>query len=576
MLMSRLHIPTLKDAPKEAEIPSHILLTRGGYIRKEAAGIYSYLPLAVRVLHKISRIVREELDRAGAQEVLLPTIQPSELWAESGRWEQYGPELLRVSDRKNNDFCYAPTAEEVITALVRRDVKSWRQLPVNLYQVGTKFRDEIRPRAGLMRGREFIMKDGYSFDVDDEAAGKSYDAMFDAYHRIFERCGLAFRPVEADTGAIGGSRSHEFQVLAETGEDSIVSCKSCNYTANVEKAEIARAHANPELAAQGEAELTLVDTPGQKRVEDVAAFLKVKKKKIMKSLLFDSDKGPVLALIRGDYELNDLKLKAVVGASELTLNEGKGDWEHGFIGPINTPGSVTIVADDSVRNLADFVCGANAADKHYTGVNLGRDVALTETHDLRVAKNKDRCGRCQGTFQFFRGIEVGHVFFLGTKYSKAMKCTYLDQEGSDREMVMGCYGIGVSRIMAAAIEQNHDKWGMQWPVPLAPYEALVLPLNNDDEAVVETGKRLYRELQDAGIEVVLDDRDIRPGGKFKDGDLVGFPYQLVIGSRGLQGGGMVEIKDRKTNEKLSVPVAEAVEKLVGLVIAGRQGGQTGG
>jgi len=572
--MSQLHAPTTKETPKEAEVPSHALMLRAGFIRKEAAGIYSLLPLAVRVVHKISRIVREELDRAGAQEVVLPTIQPAELWQESGRWEQYGPELLRVHDRKGADFCYAPTAEEVITALVRRDVNSYRQLPLNLYQVAGKFRDEMRPRAGLMRGREFVMKDAYSFDVDEEAAGLAYDAMYDAYHRIFERCGLAFRPVEADTGAIGGSRSHEFQVLADTGEDSIVSCGNCGYTANVEKAELRRPEA-PFTAEAPTTEPTSVDTPDKKTIEDVAAFLKTKKKKVLKSLLFETESGPVMALIRGDYELNEVKLKALLDVEQLEMKGdapapgGEGGMAYGFLGPIGLPTSVRVVADDSVRGMSDFVCGANAFDKHLTGVQTGH-LPITETHDLRLAKNKDRCGRCGGSFAFFRGIEVGHVFFLGTKYSEPMKCTFLDQDGEEKPMVMGCYGIGITRIMAAAIEQNHDDWGIQWPLPLAPYEAAVIPLNGDDDEVVSLARQYYDELRQAGIEVVLDDREARPGAKFKDADLIGFPLQIVVGKRGLKDGN-AEVKDRRSGEKHLLPTGEAAAFVIEAVRAGRSG-----
>ena len=572
MLMSRLHIPTIKEAPKEAEVPSHRLMLRGGYIRREAAGIYSFLPLAVRTLHKIQRIIREELDRAGAQEVLLPTIQPSDLWQESGRWDQYGPELLRVTDRKKSEFCYAPTAEEVIVSLVRRDVGSWRQLPVNLYQIGHKFRDELRPRAGLMRGREFIMKDGYSFDVDEEAAGESYQAMYDAYHRIFERCGLAFKPVEADTGAIGGSRSHEFQVLADTGEDRIVSCTGCGYTANVEKAEL-RGPRGPVEPQPSDTPLELVDTPNKKSIEDVAAFLRTKKKKVLKSLYFDSDKGPCLALIRGDYELNDVKLKALLDATWLELKadgEGSDGLHFGYLGPVGLPDGIRVVADHSVRRMTDFVCGANQPDKHYTGANLGRDVQITATVDLRVAAAKDPCGRCGAKFAFFRGIEVGHVFFLGTKYSKPMRCTYLDSDGQENPMVMGCYGIGVTRIMAAAVEQHHDKYGISWPVPLAPWEVSVLPLNGDDEEVVATAQSIYEQLRGLGIEVVLDDRDLRPGAKFNDADLVGFPYQVVVGKRGIKEG-KVEIKARSTGEKTSVLPAEAAAHVAALIRDARTG-----
>ena len=575
MKMSMLHCPTLKEAPREAEVPSHNLMLRAGYIRKEAAGIYSFLPLAVRSVQKISRIVQEELNAAGAQEVLLPTIQPAELWEESGRWEQYGPELLRVQDRKGADFCYAPTAEEVIVALVRRDVTSYRQLPVNLYQIATKFRDEIRPRAGLMRGREFIMKDGYSFDVDDEAAGKTYDAMYDAYHRIFERCGLAFRPVEADTGAIGGSRSHEFQVLAETGEDSIVSCGGCNYTANVEKAEVQSGHSGEQ--ARGEQTLSTTETPGTTTVDEVATFLKTKPANVVKTLLFMADGAPVAALIRGDLELNEFKLKAALGADELemanatTVEELTGA-PVGFAGPVElAKKGVRIVADHSLGGMKDFVCGANAKDMHHVGVNLGVDFSLEATSDLRVAQGGDPCGRCGEEFQFFRGIEVGHVFFLGTKYSEAMKCNYSDSEGGEHAMVMGCYGIGITRILAAAIEQNHDKFGIQWPVPLAPFEAVVLPLNQDDDEVREVAQKVYEGLKAAGIEVLIDDRDMRPGAKFNDSDLIGFPYQLVVGKRGLKEGA-VEVKNRRTNEKTLVPVNDAVDLVSAQIVAAREGG----
>jgi prolyl-tRNA synthetase len=575
MRVSSLHIPTVKEAPKEAEIPSHALLLRAGYIRKQAAGIYSYLPLSMRTLHKITAIVREELNRAGAQEILMPTIQPAELWKESGRWEQYGPELLRIQDRKGGDFCYAPTAEEVIVDLVRRDVKSYRQLPLNLYQIGTKFRDELRPRAGLMRGREFTMKDAYSFDVDDEAAGRSYDAMYDAYHRIFERCGLAFRPVEADTGAIGGSRSHEFQVLADTGEDSIVSCGQCGYTANVEKAELRRPNQSEGLGNNGEAELQTIETPGKRTVEDVAAFLGVKKKKVVKTLIFVADGSPVAALIRGDHELNDLKLKQALNvtllemAGEELVRELTGA-PVGFAGPVELAAKgVRIVADDSLRGIADFVVGANAADKHHTGVNLERDLSLSETYDLRTAGNRDGCGRCNGKFQFFRGIEVGHVFFLGTKYSEPMGCVYLDDQGQERPMVMGCYGIGITRIMAAAIEQNHDADGIQWPLPIAPYEVHVLALNQDDEEVIDAAAAIYDELIAAGVEAVLDDRPMRPGAKFKDADLIGFPYQVVVGRRGLADG-VAEVKRRADGERSSIPLAEIAANVVERVVAERR------
>ena len=536
MRASLLHAPTMKEAPKEAEVPSHVLLLRAGYIRKEAAGVYSYLPLAIRTLAKITRIIREELERAGAQEVLLPTVHPAELWQESGRWEKYGPELLRFKDRKGAEFCYSPTAEEVITSLVRRDVRSYRQRPINLFQVATKFRDEIRPRAGLMRGREFIMKDGYSFDADEEGASRTYQSMYDAYHRIFQRCGLAFRPVEADTGAIGGSRSHEFQVLADTGEDSIVSCGTCGYTANVEKGELQR----PTGALVGVAggKHVLVPTPGKKSIEDVGRFLKLPASRILKTLYFDTEVGSALVLIRGDRELNEIKLRAVLGAAWVRLKTD-GELPTGYMGPVGLPAgfSARILADDSVRTLSDFACGANEDGAHLTGVELA-DLKLAETHDLSLAQGGDPCGRCGGTLAFFRGIEVGHVFFLGTKYSKAMHCNYLDASGQENPMVMGCYGIGVTRIMAAAIEQNHDAGGIQWPVPLAPFEVVLLPLQAEDAEVQSVTESLYASLRASGVDVLWDDRPLRPGQKFADADLIGYPLHVTVGRRALDQGAL--------------------------------------
>jgi prolyl-tRNA synthetase len=569
MRASTLHAPTLKEAPKEAEVPSHALLLRAGYIRREAAGIYSYLPLAMRTLAKIGRIIREELERAGAQEVLLPTVQPAELWMESGRWEKYGPELLRLKDRKGAEFCYAPTAEEVITSLVRRDVRSYRQLPLNLFQVATKFRDEIRPRAGLMRGREFIMKDGYSFDVDEAAAQRTYQAMYDAYTRIFQRCGLAFRPVEADTGAIGGSRSHEFQVLAETGEDSIVSCAACGYTANVEKGEIKRpTDAIPSVAG---GKHKVLPTPGKKSIEDVSAFLKLNPARILKTLYVDSDAGTALVLLRGDRELNEIKLRAVMKATWVQMKTDIGDLPVGYMGPVNLPAGfkARVIADDSVRGMKNFACGANEYDAHRVGVELD-DLGLTETFDVAMAKGGDPCGRCGEALAFFRGIEVGHVFFLGTKYSEPMGCNFLDATGQERPMVMGCYGIGVTRIMASAIEQNHDQHGIKWPVPLAPFEVAILPLQADDDEVQTVATNLYEALRARGIEALLDDRPLRPGQKFADADLQGYPVQVMIGRRGLDQGG-VEVKDRMSGARENVAVAEAADRLVSRILAARFG-----
>ncbi len=571
MRHSVLHAPTLKEAPKEAEVPSHALLTRAGFIRKEAAGIYSFLPLAIRTLSKIERIIREELERAGAQEVLLPTVQPAELWMESERWQKYGPELLRFKDRKGNDFCYSPTAEEVITSLVRRDVRSYRQLPVNLFQIANKFRDEIRPRAGLMRGREFIMKDGYSFDSDEAGATRTYQAMFDAYNRIFERCGLAFRPVEADTGAIGGSRSHEFQVLADTGEDSIVSCAACGYTANVEKAEVQRT--SPAVAAAG-GRFEAVATPGKRSIEDVSRFLGVTPAQVLKTLYVDTDAGPVLVLIRGDRTLNEVKLKSALKAQWIRLDvEPTHDLVAGFMGPIKLPAAAAklrVVADDSVGTLTDFVCGGNEADVHLRHAERSDLPALGDTLDLSMAGAADPCGRCGGAFAFFRGIEVGHVFFLGTKYSLPMQCNFLDKDGAERPMVMGCYGIGVSRIMAAAVEQNHDAQGVKWPLPIAPFEVAILGLQWDDEGVVAAARELYEGLRAEGVDVLWDDRELRPGQKFADADLIGHPLQVLVGRRGLDQG-VVEFKDRRSGERLNLPRVDAIATIVARVQAARKG-----
>ncbi len=561
MKLSRLFAPTLREAPREAEVVSHQLLLRAGYIRKLAAGIYDFLPLGVRTMRRIERIVREEMDAAGAQEVQLPTVQPAEIWKESGRWDYYGPELLRMKDRKGGDFCLGPTHEEVITDLVRGDVRSYRELPLNLYQIQTKFRDEVRPRAGLMRGREFVMKDAYSFDVDEEAALRSYDEMYAAYERIFQRCGLRFRPVEADTGNIGGNRSHEFQVLADSGEDSIVSCSACGYTANIEKAELQV----EDVDASGQSgALTKVSTPGVRSVEEVAAFLSVPTSQIVKTLLFVADDAPVALLIRGDLDANEIKLKAHLKATTLhmagdaTVTELTGA-PVGFAGPVGL--KARVVADHSVRGVVDGVIGANEGDAHYTGFDVTRDVEGVEFADFRTAQGGDACGRCGGTFEFFRGIEVGQVFYLGTKYSVPLGATFLDAEGQETPMVMGCYGIGVTRIMSAAIEQNHDDDGIVWPVAIAPFDVLVLPLQLNDEGVVAAADALYAGLRDAGLDVLVDDRDMRPGAKFKDADLIGVPYRVTIGSRGLKEG-KVELKHRRDAEAQLVPLAEAVKAIV--------------
>ena len=554
---SNAYIPTRKEDPAEAEVISHKLLIRAGFIRQVAAGIYSFLPLGWRVVRKVEQIVREEMNRAGALEVLLPAVQPAQLWEESGRWEFYGPELLRFTDRKDNSYCLGPTHEEVITDLVRDEVRSYKQLPLNLYQIQTKFRDEIRPRAGLMRGREFIMKDAYSFDADADAARASYQVMFDAYNRIFERCGLRFRPVEADTGNIGGSLSHEFQVLADSGEDAITSCPSCGYTANVEMAEIAPADKRDETAL---AELTKVDTPDKRTVEEVTEFLGVEASQLVKTLLYVADEKVVAVLVPGDAEGNEVKIKKVLYAEVLEMATDDVVQEAtkapvGYAGPVGL--DCRIVADHSVKAMKNFVVGANAADAHYTGANWGRDFEVTEWVDVRLAGAGDPCGRCNTPFDAYRGIEVGHVFYLGTKYSKSMGATFLNTDGKALPFEMGCYGIGITRIVSAAIEQNHDNNGIIWPMALAPYEVTILALQNRDEEVMAAAQKLHDDLETAGLEVLLDARDERPGFKFKDADLLGIPIRIVVGGRGLKEG-IVEVRRRGEEEMAKVPVADVV------------------
>ncbi|ACY16361.1 proline--tRNA ligase [Haliangium ochraceum] len=577
MRLSWAFIPTLKESPADAQVVSHVYMVRGGYMRRLAAGVYTFLPLGWRVIRKIENIVREEMDAAGAQEVLMPAAIPGELWQESGRWSKYGPELLRFQDRKGADFCFGPTHEEVVVDMVRRDTKSYRELPLTLYQIQSKFRDELRPRAGLMRGREFIMKDAYSFDVSEEAAMHSYTGMYQAYERIFRRCGLDFRPVEADTGAIGGSRSHEFQVLAESGEDAIVSCDACEYAANVEEAKVP-APSEPGIVHQGEGEATLskVATPGTKTIEQVTKFLGVEAEQVIKTLVYMADDKPLLALVRGDRSLNEIALKKATGATQLFLaREGQVKEAlgtvPGFAGPVCVDAGLPIYADDELRGATGAVCGANELDAHYTGVDLGRDLTAEPRFlQLRMAVAGDRCPRCDsGRLRAHRGIEVGHVFYLGTTYSAPMGCTFLDEAGQETAMEMGCYGIGITRIAAAAIEQNHDEGGIVWPLSIAPYEVAILPLQMKDEDVAAAGETLYAKLKECGIEVLLDDRAERPGAKFKDADLIGIPLRVAIGKRSLDDG-KVEVKWRKGGDAELVPVADAVEHVAGLIRAERE------
>lgn len=560
MLYSRYFIPTVKETPSDAEVISHQLMLRAGMIRKLAAGIYNYLPLGLRSIRKFENIVREEMNKADAIEMLMPSVQPAELWQESGRWAFYGKELLRFKDRKDGEFCMGPTHEEVITDMVRREIKSYRQMPVNFYQIQTKFRDEIRPRFGLMRGREFIMKDAYSFDVDSAAADSSYDKMYNAYMRIFERCGLNFRAVEADTGSIGGSSSHEFMVLADSGEDAIVSCNACRYAANVEKAESRAVQLN------GAGELLSIQktaTPEMKSIVDVAAFLGLATNRTIKALVYCSDAEEfVMALLRGDHELNEIKLKNALGwndirmATEEEVQRLTGS-PTGFLGPVGLKEKITVVADLLVQNMTNSVIGANEKDMHYCNANSGRDFTPDRFIDIRNVEAGDGCPRCsEGKLEIWRGIEVGHVFKLGSKYSQALNATYLDANGKEQVIFMGCYGIGIGRTVAAAIEQNHDENGIIFPIPIAPFHCSVVAINTKDKGVVAASEELYLTLEKLGIEVLFDDRDERPGIKFKDNDLIGIPLRIVVGSKGLAEG-KVELKIRATGEVLSLPIEEA-------------------
>ncbi len=582
MRLTRYYLPTLKETPADAEVVSHQLMLRAGMIRLVTRGIYDFLPLGPRVVRKIEAIVREEMNRAGAIEVLLPMVQPAELWKETGRWDVYLKEglLAHLKDRVDRELCLGPTHEEVITDLVRRDVRSWRDLPLNLYQIQGKFRDEIRPRFGLMRAREFLMKDAYSFDRDVKGAHESYRAMYDAYKRIFARCGLEFRPVEAATGAIGGSLSHEFQVLAESGEDAIAACEKCEYAANLEKAEIAKDR-KVEIDPASVKPLAKVATPAKRTIDEVAAFLDLPPSRCAKTLVYETEKGRVMALVRGDHHLNEEKLKKATGSawvqpakeSDIVASIGP----VGFLGPIGAQG-VTVIADRAVENLADFVTGANEADRHYVGANHGRDFQVGKWADLRMAQAGDRCPRCAfpdketgrpalgGTFAIRRGIEVGHVFYLGTKYSTAMKATIKDESGKEKPIEMGCYGIGVTRVAAAAIEQNHDANGIVWPTPLAPFQALVIAAAQEVKEVAETAEAIYQALVAAGIEALYDDRAERAGFKFKDADLVGIPYRVVVGDKNLKEG-MVETKVRRTGEVERRTPDDAVAWVVGRVRA---------
>ncbi|MDP1997323.1 MAG: proline--tRNA ligase [Gallionella sp.] len=560
MRVSQFFISTLKEAPSEAELPSHKLMLRAGYIKKLASGLYTWMPLGLRVLRKVENAVREEMDKSGGIELLMPAVQPAELWQETGRWAVFGPQMLKIKDRHDNDFCFGPTHEEVITDIARRDIRSYRQLPVNFYQIQTKFRDEVRPRFGVMRAREFVMKDAYSFHAGYASLEQTYQVMHDTYSRIFTRLGLQFRAVAADTGAIGGSGSHEFHVLADAGEDALAFCPDSDYAANVEMAE-AVVPDTPRAAATQEMQKAI--TPGQRSIEEVAAFFNTSAQKVLKAIaVVNHEDEFVLLLLRGDHTLNEVKTGKVLGGFRFATDEEiqrNMNCRAGYIGPVNT--RVRLLVDRAAAVLGDFICGANDDGFHYTGVNFGRDLALDETsiHDLRNVVAGDPSPDGKGALELCRGIEVGHIFQLRTKYSEALNATFLDENGKSQMMEMGCYGIGVSRIVAAAIEQNFDERGIALPAAMAPFQIAIAPIGfKKSEAVRNAAEQLYAELSKAGIEVLLDDRDERPGVMFADMELIGIPHRIVIGERGLKDGN-AEYQGRRDTAAQIIPLQSALE-----------------
>jgi len=563
MRTSRFLLATVKETPADAEVISHQLMLRAGLIRKMAAGLYNWLPMGLRVLRKVETIIREEMERAEAQEVLMPVVQPAELWEESGRWEQYGPELLRINDRHNREFCLGPTHEEVITDLIRREIRSYRQLPANFYQIQTKFRDEIRPRFGVMRSREFIMKDAYSFHLEDSSLDETYNRMHEAYTRIFTRLGLKFRPVAADSGSIGGALSHEFHVLADSGEDAIAFSDGSDYAANVELAEALPPVGDRPSATQ---DITTVDTPAQHSIDEVSAFLNTEPAQCLKTLIVDGVDGTLVALVlRGDHELNDIKAakhpavaEPLVMSDEARIEKELG-CKVGSIGPVGL--DILVLVDHAAAHVNDFVCGANENNKHLTGVNWGRDLDEPDCIDLRNVVAGDTSPDGEGTLSIARGIEVGHIFQLGDKYSAAMNATVLDENGKQKVMTMGCYGIGVTRIVASAIEQNHDDNGIIWPDTIAPFHVALLPMNmHKSERLREAVDKLYTDLRAAGFDVLLDDRKERPGVMFADMELIGIPHRVVLGDRGLDSG-MIEYKGRRDEDKTEVPLDGIIDFL---------------
>ena len=569
MLATKLYAPTLREVPSDADVVSQQLMLRAGFMRKTANGLYSFLPLGWKSIKKIEAIVREEMDRASAQEIMMPILQPAEIWKESGRWNAYGAEMMRINDRHDNEFCLGPTHEEMITTLVKNEINSYRQLPVNLYQIQSKFRDERRPRYGLMRSREFIMKDAYSFDVDEAGLDESYKSMYDAYTRIFTRCGLTFRPVEADSGAIGGSGTHEFMAIAEAGEADIVYCTKCDYAANIEIGK-------PGIIKQDEEvlqELSVVDTPNASTIEAVAEMLNLPLHKTIKAVVFSIDGKVVLAIVRGDHEVNEVAVQhAVLGSvePEMATSEEleKVGLTAGFISPVGLQQTdeFAIVVDESVMETYNVCGGANKKDAHYVNINPKRDFNVEDiiVAPIRLITKDDVCPKCGGALEHAKGIEVGQVFKLGTKYSEALQATFLDQNGRPNPMIMGCYGIGVSRTLAAAIEQYHDENGIIWPRSIAPFEAVIVPINAKDEALMSTSQTIYTALQNVGVDVLLDDRKDRAGVKFKDADLIGYPLRITVSKNTLENN-EVEIQIRKSGEALPCAIDSVADKVTELL-----------
>lgn len=563
MRMTESYVPTLREVPAEAELISHQYMLRAGLIRKSAAGIYTYLPLGLRVLHKIMTIVREEMNKAGGQEILLPIMQPAELWHETGRWDDYGEEMFKLNDRNQRQFCLGPTHEEIVTALIRLDVRSYKQLPLRLYQIQNKYRDEIRPRFGVIRGREFIMKDLYSFDQDEAGLEISYQLMYDAYSRIFLRCGLQTCPVEADSGAIGGDTTHEFMVLGDAGEALVVYCQNCDYAANVEQAK---------CMYQESEKVTLeplkeIPTPNVSTIEELTAYLHIAPSQFIKTMIYLADDKPIAVLVGGNHKINEVKLQKVVDCAELELAdpatiERVTNAPMGYAGPVGL--RIPIFVDYTAAGIINGISGANTDNTHLANINLERDYAATKIVDIRQAQAGDSCIRCGGVLKSARGTEVGQVFKLGTKYSVPLAATFLDENGKEKPLIMGCYGIGVSRTMAAIIEQHHDEDGICWPVSVAPYQAVIVPVSYEDEKQWQTAELLYRQLTENGIETVLDDRKERAGVKFKDADLIGYPIRVTIGPRQLKEGN-VEVTVRKTRKQIVVPVAEVLDQVLTLL-----------